>query len=107
MGYVIKRKESDIKRSIVDYLHARGCVVIPYRSVGIRKPNGSYIPMQETGISDLLGINKDGQFFAVEVKNGAKGRLSESQAAFLEKVRLYGCQAIIARSLQDVIDAGF
>lgn len=98
---MIERKESDIKRAIKGYLEIKGCLVMPYRSVGIRKPNGSYIPMHGTGISDLLGLTREGKFFAIEVKRPG-GRPTPDQMRFLESVRSFGCRAFIATSIKDV-----
>lgn len=105
MGQVMKRSEADIKRAIVQYLRARGCLVIPYRSVGIMKKNGKYIPMHGVGVSDLLGLTKEGKFFAVEVKTDI-GRPTDNQVQFLETVRTFGCIGIIARTIDDCIRAG-
>lgn len=105
MSVQFKRKESDIKKGIVQYLRSRGCLVIPYRSVGIMKKNGRYIPMHGTGVSDLLGLTKEGQFFAIEVKTDI-GRPTYEQIQFLETVKSFKCIAIIARSIDDCIKVG-
>lgn len=99
------RSEQDIKRAIVQYLKARGCLVIPYRSVGIMKKDGSYIPMHRTGISDLLGLTREGKFFAIEVKRPG-GRATFDQLQFISCVLSYGCKAFIATSVDAVIKEG-
>lgn len=101
----MKRTEADIKRAIVQYLRMKGCLVIPYRSVGIVKPNGKYIPMPRTGISDLLGLDKNGKFFAIEVKRPGEPR-PDHQERFLQEVRSHGCVGIFATSIEDVMGAG-
>jgi hypothetical protein len=73
---------------------------------GIRKPDCSYIPSRQKGVSDILGVQKGaGRFFAIEVK-APKGRLSLDQEAFLEAVRASGGLGIVARSIEDVQAAG-
>lgn len=102
---MIVRKESEIKRAIEFYLKARGCLVIPYRTTGIRTKDRGWIPARRKGIADLLGLTREGKFFAIETKN-EKGNLAPEQQQFLESVRSFGCIAIVARSVQDCIDAG-
>jgi hypothetical protein len=100
------RKESDIKRAITQYLRARGCLVIPYRNVGIwKKDTGRYIPAPQLGISDLLGLTREGKFWAIEVKlYGNKPTIYQEK--FLAVVRNHGCIGIVAYSVADVIKAG-
>ena len=105
IGDYFKRRESDIKRMIKMHLEGKGCLVIDYRSVGIMKPNGSYIPMSKRGVSDLLGLTREGKFFAIEVKTEA-GRLSQEQKRFIEVVKSHGCKAFVAKSVEDVIKEG-
>lgn len=103
---MVMKKEADIKRAIVQYLRARGCLVIPYRNVGIfKRETGQYIPAQQLGISDLLGLTRGGKFFAIEVKmTGNKPTLFQDK--FLETVRSFGCIGIVAYSIDDCIKAG-
>ncbi len=55
------------------------------------------------GVSDLIGIAPGGKFLAIEVKT-EKGRLTEHQERFLEAVRRSGGIALVARSVEDVIE---
>ncbi len=57
------------------------------------------------GVSDIIGIF-DGKFLAIEVKT-EKGKLSEHQVEFLDRVRENGGIAIVARSVEDVEQALF
>jgi len=100
------RKEADVKRAIAQYLRCRGCLVIPYRNVGIfKRDTGKYIPSQQLGISDLLGLTREGRFFAVEVKMpGNKPTIFQEK--FLETVRSFGCIGIVAYSIEDCMKAG-
>lgn len=99
------RKEAEIKREIVKYLRTRGHMVIPYRNVGIRKANGNFIPTQLLGVADLLGLTKEGKFFAIEVKRPG-GVLTNNQTAFLSAVRFFKCKGFVAYSVDDVMKAG-
>ena len=57
----------------------------------------------EPGVSDIIGLTKEGQFFACEIK-GPKGKLSSAQAYFLMEVKRSGGLAIVAHSVEDVIE---
>ena len=57
----------------------------------------------EPGVSDIIGLTKEGQFFAIEIK-GPKGKLSPAQAYFLMEVRRSGGISIEAHSVEDVIE---
>jgi hypothetical protein len=54
------------------------------------------------GCSDIIGQLPDGRFLAVEVKR-ADGRLTEDQAAFLDRVRRGGGVAGMVRSVEDAM----
>ena len=103
-----KRTEADVKRAIEMYLKARGHLVIPYRNAGVMTsgPHGQrWITARRKGIADLLGIEKGGRFFAIEVKRPG-GQTTLEQDQFLESVRTFGCKAFVATSIQDVMDKG-
>jgi len=53
------------------------------------------------GISDIMG-SYNGKWFVIEVKS-PKGRTSEYQDIFLDRVRSEGHIAIVAKCLDDVI----
>lgn len=55
------------------------------------------------GSSDLVGITKNGIFFAIEVKT-PEGRASKEQVQFIEHVNKKGGIAGIARSPKDALD---
>lgn len=60
-------------------------------------------PMGTTGVPDIIGCHK-GRFIAIEVKAG-KNAVSPAQKAFLEAITRAGGIGIVARSIDDVIDA--
>lgn len=70
-------------------------------SVSIRSPRPFHgVP---EGVSDLIGICKDGTFLAVEVKTD-KGRPSLRQTAFIKLIRSMGGRAGIARSVEEALE---
>ena len=100
-----RQSEADTKRAIIQYLKIRGHLVIPYRIAGIKTATKGWIPAPRTVIADLLGLTKDGKFFAIECKSNI-GRITPEQNKFLESVRSCGCVAIVARSIEDVREVG-
>jgi len=58
----------------------------------------------KVGSSDILGLLPGGRFICVECKS-KKGKLSEKQKDFLAEVERLGGLAIVARSVDDVIEA--
>jgi penicillin-binding protein-related factor A (putative recombinase) len=99
-------KESDIQRSILEYLSCNhdgffwkvnnGGVYDPVRG-HFRKHNSRFTPK---GISDIIGIYK-GKLIAIEVKS-AKGTATKEQKEFLKNIAEQGGVAFIARSVEDV-----
>lgn len=94
-------KERDIQKGILDYLKLKGIFCWKNSTVGIAKLNGSFIPAQMTGVSDIIGLLPDGRFLAIEVKRKGN-RTTFNQDVFLDNVRRNKGLAIIAFSLDDV-----
>jgi hypothetical protein len=67
--------EQDIQKAILDLLHYKRFVVFKHRNVGIKKENGSYIPLPagEKGIADIIACAPGGRFWAIEVKKPGGG----------------------------------
>lgn len=99
-----KERESDIQHAIIQYLRLKKYIVLKFRSIGIMKPNGSYIPMPqlEKGTSDIIACSPKGQFIAIEVKSKGNTPTSD-QTAFLERIRANNGVAVLAYSLDDVM----
>lgn len=57
-------------------------------------------PFAINGTSDILGILNGGRFIAIEVKD--KGRASEAQLVFIQKVNALGGVSFVAKSVDDV-----
>lgn len=104
--------EQQVKTEISEYLASKGYLFWWAPSTGIydhkinkfRPLNGKY---QRKGVADILGVLKDGTFFAIECKSPQSNRVSEDQKSFIEAVNAFGAVAIVARSVDDVIRAGF
>lgn len=94
-------KEREIQKQIIDYLELKKYLVVKVNNVGIRKPDGSFIPVRQKGISDLICL-KEGNFIAIEVKN-KNGRLTDNQVEFLDSVEDHGGTVFVARSLDEVM----
>jgi len=96
-------KEQDIQRSIKDYLEALGWLVLKFNNVGIKKPDGSYIPTHQPGVADLICCSPNGVFVAIEVKRPGN-KPTDSQKEFLRRVNKCGGWGLWARSVDEVID---
>ena len=97
-------KEREIQAAILTYLRVRRHFVWKQHNIGIKKPNGSYIPSNMLGVADILGGEKGtGRIIAIEVKRPGK-KPSAAQEEFLENVRAVGGIGFVAYSVDDVID---
>lgn len=99
--------EGRVKNAVCSYLASRGVFFFVHASVGIfDSRRGVYrtnhSPHHRRGVADLLGIYH-GAPLAVELKS-AKGRLSPYQKQFLDDWKAAGGIAIVARSIDDVIE---
>lgn len=56
------------------------------------------------GSSDLIGLTNMGRFLAVEVK-APKGRPSGGQESFIDMVKRFGGVGVIAKSVEDFVNA--
>lgn len=67
-------------------------------SEGYRK-----IRVGQVGAADLMGVLKNGQAFAIEVKREKGGQLSDAQRRYLNTVLASGGKAGVARSVEQAI----
>ena len=99
-------KEQHIQKAIVDYLKLKKFIVFKHRNVGIyKKATNQYIPLPfgEKGISDIIACSTKGTFIAIEVKKPG-GKASPDQLEFIKRVKANGGIALLAYSLDDVMD---
>lgn len=98
---ILKENEKSVQKAWIDFWSGYGAVVVKVNNVGIKKPDGSYIPSRQKGISDLIILYKGVPIFA-EIK-GSDGRVSEEQKLFLEGVKRANGVALVARSIDDAL----
>lgn len=100
-------KETSIVKSILSYLQLRpgqywrqntGAVSIP------AKRGNRFVRFGVPGAADITGI-KEGVRIEIEVKT-SKGRLSENQKEYQRMIQENGGVYILARSIDDVVNAG-
>lgn len=94
------RNEFELRDSIFDLLRKSGIFCWKDRQVVGVPGKGTF--RSSNGVSDILGIYQ-GRMLAVEVKM-PKGRVSQDQQNFLEEVTNHGGIAMIARSVEEVIE---
>lgn len=108
-GTAVKIREQDVQRAALDYLNIRGYCLFRNNTGMTRasyKGKERFIRFGSIGWPDIIGLTKEGQFFGIEFKS-EKGKLTEAQIAVGEKIRASKGIYIVARSLDDVISAGF
>lgn len=101
--------EKDIQTSIIDYLTRCSAIAWVHRlSSGkfrvVDQSGTRWIQAGWVGAPDIIGMTTKGQFVGIEVK-AWNGVASAEQIAFLQAVRAGGGVGIIARSVDDVINA--
>ena len=69
---------------------------------GAAKIGNRFVRFGWPGCPDVLGQLRDGRLLGVEVK-APKGKLRPEQAIFLERIRLAGGVAFMARDCRDVM----
>lgn len=106
---MLKQNEKAIETQILHFLAAHRIKAWKTENQGTydakkgiyRRKSG---PGRTLGISDIIGLLSNGRLFAIEVKSKT-GRLSEHQAIFLDEIKRNNGIAILARSIDDVIQA--
>lgn len=97
------RKEGAALVEVLKALKAHPAVIWCERmNSGAARVGGRFIRFGFVGCPDVLGQLRDGRVLGVEVK-APKGKLRPEQAVFLERIRLGGGMAFVARDCRDVI----
>jgi hypothetical protein len=97
------RPESAALVEVLQALRAHPAVVWCERmNSGAARVGNRYIRFGWPGCPDVLGQLRDGRLLGVEVK-GPTGKLRPEQSVFLERVRLGGGVAFMARDCRDVL----
>lgn len=94
--------ERDVLKACLDYLHIQG--IFCWRTNNIPAPTSDghfrrFVGLR--GVSDLLGVCKDGRFLAVECKSST-GKLSSYQEEFQRRVAELGGVACVVRSVDEL-----
>lgn len=95
--------EQALVNQIIAYLKLSGHYVWRQNTGAMTTKEGRFVKFGHKGISDVLGIAKDGRFIAVEAKVG-KNKPTRFQSDFLQEVKDRGGYATVAYDLQDVIN---
>ena len=100
----VQEKESDILKSILQYLKLKGvfCWRVGTGAFPIEDGAGKrrFFRSGMRGVSDIIGIYKR-HFIATEVKRPG-GKLSVYQQAFLNEIERHGGISIVAMCIDDV-----
>ena len=96
--------EKETQKAILEYLEYRGVFCYRQNSGAFKTEAGGFYRMGEKGAPDIIAVIK-GQFTGIEVK-GPKGRQNENQKEFERRLTEAGGRYILARSLDDIVDAG-
>lgn len=96
----IKVLEKDIQRACLDFLALKRVFAYKQNNVGIKKPNGSYIPAGMIGVADIVAIIH-GKHWSVEVKRPG-GKLSDGQEAFRANVERAGGIYSVVHSVDEL-----
>ena len=99
-----KSSEKEIQASVKEWLEANGFLVLKYNNVGIKKPDGSYIPVGRRGVCDLFAFKQGWTCVGVECKSET-GKLSEAQKEFAVDFEAHGQRYVVARNIEDIIKA--
>lgn len=98
-------RETDLKKSIVDYLKILGFLAWVQNVGGVKFTAKSgkqrFVKFGFAGLSDILCVLPGGRFLVVETKR-LDNVATESQKAFMADVERRGGIAILAYSLDDV-----
>jgi hypothetical protein len=93
--------ESNLVYEIMRELGKHGAV---YRcnSGNIKMPNGKWFRGMPKGFSDILFVRADGTACFVECKTD-KGKLSDEQTRFIERMQSLNARAGVVRSVSDAL----
>jgi len=102
----MSQPESAVLRACLDYLRLQGHFCFRVNSGAFKTDRGGFIRCTDIpGVSDIIGITKDGRGLAVECKS-TKGKLTDLQAKFGIKYEERGGVFVVARDIEDLRRAG-
>ena len=95
--------ETDLVKACLSYLELCGAFVWRNNSGQLRDRTGRPVRFGKVGSADIIGVWTDGKFLAVECKIG-RNTPTAQQDAFLDAVAAHGGHAIVARSVDDIVE---
>lgn len=95
--------EKDIQKACIDILNTLKIFNFKVNNVGIKKPNGSYIPAQTKGIPDLFIFLPDSKVICCEFKSPV-GKQSPAQLEFQKQCERCGVPYWLISSVDVFID---
>lgn len=96
-----KTAEAKVSASLDTYLKTIGAITIRTNAGTFTSDSGNVVMGAKAGTSDKTCCLPGGQFLGLEVKS-EKGKLSEAQARYGERVRRLGGLYIVARSVAEL-----
>jgi hypothetical protein len=99
-------KEADLLRFTIDALKHSGLVwwrVSNGPSIYTVNKKIAFRKSHIAGFPDLAGITNTGLFWALELKT-TKGRLSENQKVWIDRLEKSGATVVVARSTSEVLN---
>lgn len=100
----MKQLESQIQKSILEYLALKGYFHWRNNSGGFKNDKGHFFRFGAVGSPDVFLLHK-GILWGIEVKTD-KGTVSDAQKAFGALIVNNGGNYLVARSIDDVIKEG-
>lgn len=100
------KEESLLVKACIEYLMFKGYIAIRNNSGLIVLKDGNKsraVKMGIAGASDIIACSPEGKFIAIECKS-SKGKLTEKQKNFLKEVSLKGGEALVVKSIDELID---
>ena len=97
--------ENQIERSILEFLNSHGWFAFKVKD-NTRFEDGKHRgarPFEIRGVADIIAM-RNGIVWFLEVKTD-KGNQSDFQKRFESKVKEYGCNYILVRSVSNVADS--
>lgn len=93
--------ESQIVSACIRWLWANGCYVWRQNTGGFKDKRGQYVSFGTRGCADIIGVTPTGKFIGCECKS-AKGKPSEAQDLFRDRIQAKNGLYVLARSTDDL-----
>lgn len=97
----MKSLEKETQKAAIEYLTIKNIFHWRNNSGATKTIGGGFMRFGAVGSPDIFAI-RDGKIYGLEIKD-VKGRLSEGQKIFQEKMNAAGGIYVIVRSIDDVL----